>query len=706
MNFKLPFLKSKVNMPPVQPIEKKEPLTLKNKKEKNFLVKAIGIITNYSTSRGEFQESEYDLEEIGRAAEADSYISIALQKYNQLIYKAGYVLKSDNDKAVDYIKTRFKIMSLMTNKPMDILFQEVAEDLVKYSNAFLLKSRVEKIGFGVKANIVDELLPIGGYFRASPEKMKIKRNKNGVITGYELHNDKGEKKKFVPEDVIHFYMDKKADNGFGTPRITTALEDVKLLRRIEGNIISLIYRFAIPLYQWKLGLAQEGFQATKSEIDEAKHEVENMALDGIIFTNEKTEIKSIGVDGTALDCNGYLNYFEKRVLTALNLSEAQIGRSSNASTADSMEAQTHDTVKHIQRTLSIFIENFILGELLIEGGFNPILNEKDWVYYCFNEISLDTKVKLENHEMAKFQNNIHTWEESRTHMGMRNDKVDEERLYANMITKKIAMEQADKQNECAIKLANVNAENTLKQTKLNSTTGGKAGNNGTVQDKKTKDVENKNMPENQYGKTSVKIKESYENNNKKADNQKKYKEIYKIYNSLSNDIIEGKSDIDLLFQESKDNIVKAIHKNMDEISKKAMIDVNNEIKPKNIKLAEIDLSYFDKENASTIKEVFKDIKQKLNSLNNISENDVKIIFSTYEYRIRYLLEYIIPKIYWYSYIKQGAFLGKKNAYIIFDSEKDSENHPSKIDTNDFKVEDIPAYHSFCKCKVSFKRKED
>ena len=109
-----------------------------NKKDKNFIVKAVGLISQYSTQRGEFQEPEYDLEEIKLAADADSYINIALKKYNQLIYKAGYTLKSDNDKATDYIKTRFKIMGYMTDKPIDILFQEVAEDLVKFSNALAM----------------------------------------------------------------------------------------------------------------------------------------------------------------------------------------------------------------------------------------------------------------------------------------------------------------------------------------------------------------------------------------------------------------------------------------------------------------------------------------------------------------------------------------------------------------------------------------
>ena len=56
-------------------------------------------------------------------------------KYSYLIYKAGWAVKG-KDEAVEYINQRFRMMSFATGKPMDILFQEVADDMVRYSNAF------------------------------------------------------------------------------------------------------------------------------------------------------------------------------------------------------------------------------------------------------------------------------------------------------------------------------------------------------------------------------------------------------------------------------------------------------------------------------------------------------------------------------------------------------------------------------------------
>lgn len=139
-------------------------------------------------------------------------------------------------------------MSFITQKPMDILFQEIADDLIRYSNAFLIKKRVDNVpGLKLTPVLTDDKV-VGGYFRVDPASVRIKRDKNGNVLKYEQGYGEN-KKEFFPRDVIHFYLDKDANNSFGTPRIIAALEDVKLLRKIEGNISALIYRFSMPLYQ-------------------------------------------------------------------------------------------------------------------------------------------------------------------------------------------------------------------------------------------------------------------------------------------------------------------------------------------------------------------------------------------------------------------------------------------------------------------------
>lgn len=694
---------------------------INSKTYQNFVVKAIGMIASQGATRGDFTEPEYNLNEIKLASDSDSYIKMALMKYTYLVYKAGYQLKGENDAAVEYIKMRFRIMSFATGKPIDILFQEVADDLIKYSNAFLVKSRVDKTMPGVNAKGIFSDKPIGGYFRIDPASVKIKRDKNGTIKSYEQVTEDGSEKKFAPTEVIHFYMDRDANNAFGTPRIVAALEDVKLLRRIEGNVISLIYRFAIPIYQWTIGLPESGFQATDKEIQEAQKEIENMPMDGVIVTNEKTKIQAIGAEGQALDASKYLEYFEKRVFAALGVSESQMGRGGAKQDADSMEAQVHDTVKYVQRVISIFSENYIINELLLEGGFNPIINEDDIVDYVFNEISLDTKVKVENHEMLKYQSNLVPFDEARLAIGKKSD-IDENRLYTNMIESKAAIDQINAKTQGSLEVAKANA--------AVAKAAGVAGNGQTKSASPSKAAATKNRPTNQHGTTSAKIKEDYdevdddgniveipeieiaesvsviEKSTKKLKNHKKiFSSVYKRYENLRNDITDTNADLDMLFPIAKDSIMSDIRAQLQLESYEGVSQATADISKQNnayhlLPNVNISLDQFYEEAEATLKGILKDVEKRVKA--NRDTVAVNAVFNSLEYRLRFLLEFIMPKVYWYSYIKTGAFYGIDKAYVVFDGSKDAEDHPAEIRTNAFSIDDIPAYHSFCNCKVSFK----
>ena len=499
-------------------------MSLVNKKSiQNFIVKAVGFVTAQTQRRELFTRPEFNLTEIRDASEADSYVKISLSKYSYLIYKAGWKFKSENQQAVDYLDQRFKIMSYCTGVPMDILMQGIADDLVRYSNAFLLKSRVDRIP-GVKAQpVTEDGQIVGGYTRVDPCSIKIKRDKHGNILKYEQGRG-GNKKQFKPEDVIHFYLDKDANNAFGTPRILAALEDVKLLRKIEGNVTALIYRFAMPLYHWKIGYPEPGFQGTDSEIAKAKQEIEMGSLDGVFITNEKTEIKAIGSEGNAMNMQPYLNYFEQRVFSALGVSAAQMGRGGAKQDADSMEQQVHDTVKFIQRMISEFVEKKMLMELLLEGGFNPF--EKDsYVDYVFEEISLETKIKKENHEINKYQSNVTTFPEARRRMGLKDEADDEEQLFNRKITDESALRSIDRTAEHQKELAYINGEIAVKtaaakpSSSSSSNSSSKKSSGTSVSSKKTRSTKDNgpngtvrsiDRPSNQHGTFSVKVKEEIE----------------------------------------------------------------------------------------------------------------------------------------------------------------------------------------------------
>ena len=698
--------------------------TNKTAKKNNFFIKAIGLINNSPIGRDTLAAPEYNFEEIRRAIETDSYIKITLDKHSRLIYKAGYYLKGENEEAVNYLKTRFRLMSYTTGKPIDILYQEIADDIVKYSNAILVKKRDKQNLNKIKATGLFGQDAIVGYFRIDPSTIYIARDEYGNITKYVQRIDSGKEKTYKKEDIIHIYMDKESSNSFGTPKIVAALEDVKLLRKLEGYALAIVYRFAMPLFHFKVGKTEQGFQATQKEIDDTKYEIEHMSLDGAFVTNEKTEISVIGSDGNALNLNGYLTYFENRVFSALDSSASMMGRGGAKQDADSMEAQSHDYVKYVQKIISIFIENMILNELLLEGGFNPILNDNDIVQYIFNEINLDTKIKVENHEMLKYQSNVQGLSETRRNIGYK-EEVNEEELYKNKIEVpaqlKITQFTAECQADASIRVAKATPDTTSTSSNTSKNSGSKSK-TGTLSNGKkasqspNKDVSTRNNPINQNGTTSVKIKENYEIslNEKVIRNKIKHKNTYSdFYNKFykfKDNLINTDSDIDYLIAITKESlnmeIKNLINKSSNEGKEQALKDINKIYKNKNlneVSVINIPLEIFYEKSNITIKNIFSDIKQRLDG--NREKENVEKIFNALEYRFRYLIEYILPKAKWYSYIKICNAAKIKKVKVNFGNSNDSEKHNEIINTNAFSLDMIPAYHPFCDCKLKLEKNE-
>lgn len=679
-----------------------EAVNSKNK-QPNFIAKIFGSIRYYGFNRDQLVYPEYDFNQIRLASECDSYIKMAHIRQSNLIYKAGYTLKGENDAAVEYIKKRFRIMGIASNIPMDTLFQQTADDLLRFSNAFLLKNRSQPLIYNgnIKARgIYKDSNPVSCYMRLDPCHIAVNFDKYGTIKEY-VYQVPGQKdQKIKPQDIIHFYLDKEANKTFGTPRLCATLEDVKTLRRIEGGVLALLYRFAMPIYQWKVGLPQQGFTASDKEITELTNKVHNMEIDGCIITNERTDVKVVGADGNALNAAPYLQYFEKRVFSALGMSESQMGRGTSKQNADSLESQQHDDIKKIQKTLAIFYDNMMIMELLIEGGFDPINKESDIVQYVFNEISLDTKIKLENHEMLKYQSNLITLEEARHEIG-KNAECNEADLYWNRV------ELANAKSQIKAK-ADAEIEVLKYQQKLapdDSVTGVQG--NGTqknVSSGAKNQATSINTPSNQHGTTSVKIKESEDTKSTKSRKMlEKYTNLFDIYLNIRDDIVINKSDLDIVLTVGKTKLLDAIYAHMiSEADKGAIQSVFDFSHDKNLNYKNgLSIEPIMQYSKIIVDGIFDDIKS------NCVDNDYDKIseaFDKYKYRLEFLVAYVMPKTYWYIYTKTSAALGVKRLYVWFNSDTDKKDHKTIIDTSSFDLDDIPAFHSFCQCKLSMKKK--
>lgn len=491
----------------------------------------------------------YDLAQIKNAVLTDSYLAVAVRKFSQLITKAGYQIKSKNEDAANYVNDRIKVIEFRTKIPFYTLITSIARDLYTYSNSYIIKTRdnnTEK--FGLKAEKIFSGGAISGLFLADPASVTIRRNDAGAIDVYVINQEE-----YSPNDVIHLYIDKMNNTDYGTSRIYSALEDVTMLRKAEGLVMTILYRFAIPVLHIKVGNTAEGQYATQKEINDARDAFQEMPNDGFIVTNERTAIEAITPNMQANQLLKFLEYLELRVFSALNASKSSMGRGGGQSSADNTEALMHDEVRAFQNVITNFIEKYLFTELLLEGGFNPLLNKDDYVAFEFNEVSIDTKIKIESNTIQKYQGNVITLEEARRELGFSNE-VSEEDMYAFTITQKGKLDLVDAQANAAIKTAKATAALNVQQAKSSSNDDGLDNRkfNGKQASSGPNDYfSNDANPTNQNtDKYSIKAKESLNTQQNLDDYSKNFSEVDKLYKDLSNILTDGGTIEDDKFREA------------------------------------------------------------------------------------------------------------------------------------------------------------
>lgn len=458
-------------------------------------VKRIGLAIGDDLGR-DFNDPEFDLTTITSAYNTESYVRQAVDKYIEMMFKAGWDIVGKNPNSVLYIKQRLDMMAEVTNTPNDQLFIEIAEDLVKYSNAVIVKARMKdqsQLPPNVQVQGVGGAEPIVGYFPLNVTTLTIKRDKNGTVKGWQQEVDGQDSTvKFKTEDIIHIYYKREKGNAFGTPFLIPVLDDIRALRQAEENVLKLIYRNLFPYIHVKVGSEQEGMGATDPEIQRVQTDIESMDLEAGLVTSERVSINPVA-NNQIIDANNYLKYFEQRVFTGLGVSELMMGRGATASrsTGDNLSGEFADRVKAFQKVMAIFVNQFIVKELLMEGGFDPILNPDDAVSFTFKEIDIDAKIKAENHAIYKYEHNAISEDEMRELLGR--DPIEDG-------------DQRTKMHLQVITLATMEASAALSPTSTDNS----ADSATKSSDKTKKETDNKNKPTNQSGTKTSPKKESHE----------------------------------------------------------------------------------------------------------------------------------------------------------------------------------------------------
>ena len=476
---------------------------------------ALGASNMSFTGRKTFEAAPYDFDSLIKAIDTDSFVRQSFFKYKELIWKEGWNIVSENESAVDYLHERIGYMEMAMSSAFDDFLVEVGDQLVKFHNVFIAKSRNEDLKRFFPGRIYSDR-PIVGYYVVPAETMEVKRDKFNRPLRYRQRIDdrlqgfgsrsRDSAPSWAPEDMIHISFDKKPGRIFGTPFLVSVIEDIVALRQMEEDIQNLVHKELFPLYKYKVGTPEH--PAEPREIDEAAAELANLRTDGGLVLPDRHDVDVIGSQNNALEASSYLRHFVNRVCTGMGLSPHHLGimdEAGNRAIADRLDIALYDKVKTYQRHIANAIRIKIFNELLLEGRFDPIIHpdatgESDRCEFKFAEIDVDTQVKKENHIIQKWTNNIATSQEVRYELGYDPDMDEQDTLVA--LNRRI-----DPPNTPGSSGSETNKPDAQKPS-----SGGRKNRKNT-----TKSTGNKSRPSNQHGRrSSPNIRHSYNEENLKS----------------------------------------------------------------------------------------------------------------------------------------------------------------------------------------------
>ena len=666
-----------------------------NTKPKVNLIKSINnpaLGYTYGYGRDSFMPSEYDLSEIGRIEDVENIVRQAFKKKLGLMFKAGYDFAGPNKNTVRYIKERFTQIQKASGIPTQVFLRTVGSDLIRLSNAFVVKSRNLKASGGKRRRDAQygNVDPIAAYFVLPAETVEIRRNADtGKVVEYRQKMPDGRYKDFPAKNVIHMFYDKRPGFNIGKPTIVPVVDDIRALRRIEQNIELLIYQHLFPLFHHKVGTKEQPdkvYADGTREVDDVRDQIQYMPSEGSIVTSYRHEIDAIGAESRAIRAEGYLEHFKKRVIAGLGISSVDLGEGDTATrtTSESMSRSMIDDVKDFQTTLMTFFDEFIIKELLLESTFpeQTLLDEDNIVSIVFKEIDVDAKIKAENHFINLYAGHGITETEFRIGMGRE-------------------------------PLTDVNRGDTfferimIPQLELKSMGGFGNGDGLNGAQKSAKAVV---QPSNQHGKKTgpEKRKSSYRPANAVAVQDNVLKNEFKdILSDIDSQIDLGMFSTDWavqLLRMAETRILERLKNSMKKSLRKGVREyaniVNVELGFPYMRLDDYATYRVDRVMAAAILIIHKltvgdpDIKERANK-----------IYESLGFRFDFILRTETRRSYLYGIALAHKSNGTEKLSIELSEDaciKCKRSNPGTIDLNNLVIEDLPVFHDNCGCGFNVK----
>ena len=398
----------------------------------SFFGPRVNSVSNYT----EFTPHEYDLYEYSRIIDTEAIVYKAFERKKSLMFKNGYLLTSDSDDNISYIKQRLKEFHYVSGKSFEGFVEELAYNLIMFHNAYVLMYRDLDKSTGKSISVGDEEIePLAALFNMPTESIERKLKDDGSVSRYKQKISYTKYRTFSPKIIRHLTYNKRPGFTMGTPPLEAVKDDIIALRRIEESVETLIYKSLFPIIHVKVGT--ETHPATtlrdgSSEVSAMSKVLKEIDDSGGVVTSERVEIKSIGAESMALRVESYLEYFKNRVMIGLGVSTTDlgIGDSSGKATGSIISQTLKEAVIDMQRVVARFITEEIFSDLLVESGkykAKYMIPEEEMVTLSFNSVDHDSQIKIESHWLNLANSKMISQSELRALIGKRPMSDDEMR---------------------------------------------------------------------------------------------------------------------------------------------------------------------------------------------------------------------------------------------------------------------------------------
>lgn len=381
-----------------------------------------------------FESPEVDFKALRTAGRAEPLFRRRANRYQNLVWKNGYVLKTEDERAKAYIQSRMEVFAILTGESFDSFLRKVSRELIMFDNCVIWERRVKlkdlkKLGITLNMRGIGPLAvkgPVVAYEILPIDTLQYKRDEYGNVTAWRQVSSSGEHKDYSPEEIILLKNDEESGDILAYPALQMVLPDARILRQLETDASLTAHRLAFPIFKYKVGnpSVAETLPTEDDDLSDIWFALEGMLLEGALIISGADEFEVVLSDVQMDGLSNILDYFKNRVIVGLGLSPHHLGDVgiANRSVADRLDVQLYDDVKAFQKTMSEAATFFIFFRWLMEGGFPLRLGgeglSESRVALEFREIDTDALIKFENHKLQLWVQDGISHAEFRSDLGL------------------------------------------------------------------------------------------------------------------------------------------------------------------------------------------------------------------------------------------------------------------------------------------------